>query len=242
MIKLKPFYKVGIAPDVIFLMSEIHVHQVPLTCKPLIEQLQTDNFDPQALSDDDLERLKRFDEIGIVYNAPITHVDLVNFYELKGWRGTQVLEQLKHTRIDIANYSQDSSYQALLSEKLSLLGFTVNSSSPTLTVNIVERLNQVNDFVTPSLHVRLGSYIPSVGPLLCSTLTAKALKAKLEIGKKFFEETSFLVNLPPPLKDLSVGLVAHEICETVIKGGNHDTYKNIIEWNLANMKRTAWPF
>ena len=243
MIKLKPFFKVGLAPDVVFLMSESTVHQFDNDFKPLIEQLQTDNFDPQSISDADLNRLRKLDELGIVYNVPDTNTGVINFFEFQGWRGTYVLDQLKHARIKVNNHHQSPDYALRIAEELRSLGVTIVDTDPTLTINVIERQQQLDSAPLPSLNVRIGSYVVSVGPLISPTLTAQQLQQYILPGKKFFEEENFMVqDLPSVLQTLSVSLAVTEIFNTIIKGGNHDTITAIVDWQLSGMRRVVWRF
>lgn len=242
MIKLKPFVKLGYAPDVIFAMTENRVERLSLDFKPLLEALSADVFDPQELSDDDIERLRHLEVIKLVYNQSDKHPGLASAHELNGWRESFVINQLDHHRVSVVNHHRDPSWCHAMTTALKGYGFTMVEADPTITVLIVERLNQLTDSPQPAIPVKMGSYVGSVGPLICPTLPMKDLKATIDPGKTFFEQESFQVeDMPEPMRSLQVSLLATEVAYTLVQLGSYDTLKNIIEWNTTTLRRQAWP-
>jgi hypothetical protein len=243
MIKLKPFYKVGVAPDVLFLMSEMEVHRLDLDYEPLIRSLQSDSFEPSTTSDKDLERLRYLDSIKVVYNTSEKHPEIINYLELAGVPESFALSQLEHAKVKIINHHRDEIYADALAEELRRYKIKIVDKDPTISFLIVERLNQLRDAPSNSIPVKLGSYRISVGPLLTPMLNAEELARFIEKGKGFFEEEGFLVeNMPMPLQNLSVALIAHEIFNIVVLAGTHRAMTAIVEWNLVRMRRSVWPF
>lgn len=242
MIKLKPFVKLGYAPDVIFAMTENRVERLTLDYKPLLELLSSANFNPQALSDDDIERLRQLEALKLVYNESDAHVGITSVHEFNGWRESFVINQLNHLKIAIVNHHSDPSWSVELASALTDYGFTVTQDNPTIFLLVVERLNQLSESPQPALPIKVGSYIGSVGPLICPTLPISDLKAVIDPGKTFFEQEGFQVqDMPAPMKALQLQLLAAEAAYTLIQLGSYDTLKSIVEWNLTTLRRKVWP-
>lgn len=240
MIKIKPFVKLGYAPDVIFAMTENRVERLSLDYKPLLDTLQSAEFNSQALSDDDLERLRQLDTLKLIYNTSQKYTDLVSSFEFNGWRESYVINQLECTRVAIHDFHSDPSWAVGITNSLGKFGLTLDNKNPTINVLIVERLNQLDDAPYPAIPVKIGSYITSVGPFLCPTLTAADLKRHIEPGKQFFETESFSVP-NHPLKELAIQLASVEVMNTIIQLGSYDTIKCLVEWNLTTLRRNIWP-
>ena len=240
MIKIKPFYRIGRAPDVLFLMSEADVKRVPLELEPLLQQLLTGSLDPLSLSDAELEQLQMLDELGVIYNPSGERSEVANLFEISGWRESFVQEQLNYARIKLLDHHADPRYSLGLAQELLSLGVNLVDTDPTLNVAVVERLNQLDDLPTPTLVVKIGTYRSSVGPLICPTLTAPALKQVIDPTKLYFETESFLEELPSSTRALTIQLLAHEILGVIVKAGGHPAIQNIVEWDVTGPRRTVW--
>lgn len=242
MIKLKPFVRLGFAPDVIFAMTENRVESLTADYKPLLDALRADSFDPQLLSDDDIGRLKQLELLKLVYNESDAHVGLASAHELNGWRESFVLNQLDHLKVAVVNHHSDPTWSVDLTAALKGYGFTIVQDAPTISVLVLERLNQLTDSPQPALPVKVGSYVGSVGPLLCPTLPAADLKAVIDPGKAYFEHESFQVaDMPATMRSLQLSLLATEVAYTLVQLGSYDTLKNIVEWNVTTLRRQVWP-
>lgn len=240
MIKIKPFVKFGYAPDVIFAMTENRVERVPIEYKALIEELQAGNLNPQKISDDDLEKLKYLDTLKLIYMSSELNSELVDVFSFNGWRESMIADQLRYVRVKIIDHHSDPSWFLEIKQALADFGFTIVDNNPTINILVVERLNQLDSSPLPALPVRIGNYMPSVGPFLCPTMTALDLKQHIDPGKRFFETESFLVP-NHPLKKLAIQLVSAEIMNTLLQTGSYDTIKCIVEWNLTTLRRRLWP-
>lgn len=243
MIKLKPFVRLGYAPDVIFAMTEETVRRLPLDFDPLLRALQAPDFDPQGLSDADLDRLRVLDQLNLVYNTTGEHPGTVDMYELINWRESYVLGQLQHHRVKIDSFHRDETWAQRLGAGLTQLGFTIVVDKPTVTITVLERLNQLAGMPTPAIPVKIGSYHMTVGPLLTPMFPAGRLAEVVTSNKRFFEEESFLVeNLPEPVRALAVSLAVSELSNTLIQVGATDVMKSTVDWNLVTLRRSVWNY
>lgn len=244
MIKIKAFYKLGVAPDVFFLMSEKTVHRLELPMLPLVKRLMVGlaSDDVEQLTNQELEFLRKLNSLGVIRNELESdrHAKIINYLDIVGINSAQTVEQLDHVRLKISNYHSDQSLAVKLKTQLLEFGIKVVDQDQTLTINLVERLNQPVEESYPALTVKLGSYKPTVGPITDQIFTTADLKQYAEKTKACFEQEAFLADLPEPLKELSINIAATEIALLTGKAGKHDGIFSIIEWDLIQMKRTAW--
>lgn len=239
---LKPFVRIGYADDVIFAMTQNRVVRLGIEFKGILEDLSRGAFKTDNLTREHIPLLKELDSLELVYSPSGKHSGISDMFEFNNWRETFVVAQMETARLYVADYHSDKKWRSLLVDSLKGMGLTIVDAeeSSTLVLALVERMNQVTPHLKPALVIRLGSYIQSVGPLLCSTLSTKDLQDYINPGKVLFEKESFLVpNFP--LARLSVEIAAAEILNTVVQAGAYDTIKSIVEWNTTTLRRTVWP-
>lgn len=239
MIKLKPFYRLGQVGEKIYVMSEMRVEELPASFTPILTDLAAGTFDPATAPDKQIEQLKTLSFLDLVYNT--TPSPLTDFFEIQYVGAHYLEEQLDYARIKVINHHSDPSWIEAIKAELIEYQVKVVDEDPTLTLVITERLNDLPGNISPMLPVKIGSYRITVGPLINPLLTSNEVAKFYNHSKRGFENESFLVELPAPLRRLSISLAASELVQAVIKVGAHDAYRNLIEWNLVNNVRTLWP-
>lgn len=239
MIKLKASYRVGRAPDVIFLMNELRVHRIELEYDSLIARLEA-GLDPSTLSDEnELEQLATLSSLGVLCVEWPKHQELINFMEYSGWNSAYTLEQLEYMRVKVIDNHPDPFYSKAL--ETALARYDLISDKPMLTIYVVDYLTKLEIVSYPALIVKVGSYRPSVGPVLNQNLLpVEAFNAFINQSKAFFEREGFLAQLPPHLRDLQVALVTHEVLMLLLKVSNHHASSGIVDWDLSTMERNTW--
>ena len=221
-------------------MHEYAVHRVDQSCEALIGKLQDGIEDPESLSSIELEQLEALLKLNVIYVEPTKHKATCDLFDLLGCSHDYVNEQLAHARIAVRDLHPDPSYAQEFSKLLS--GYvTVTDKSPTLNLYIVDTINKLDEVEYPALIIKMGSYRPSIGPLLTTRLSLAEMKAVVLKGKIYFENESFEVVLGDYLEKLQVHLIFHELLSFIIRVGSHQIASSLVDWDLVSMGRYVWP-
>jgi len=244
MIKIKPIYWVSFGPNVVYVKSEVKQLSYPASFKKLFVKLLERNLSLSKLPDDEIDALHQLSDDGIIHESEGELSSFAGFFELYGWSEGYVQQQLDHHRVAVVNYHPNPFYSQAILDNLSRFGFDVSrfqsdiSPPPTLVINVIEKLNQKVLDVYPALNVKIGSYIPMIGPLLSFKLTPAEHRRRVEFNMAYFEETSFNEpQLSYYFKQLSVGLLTQELLLFLVMGAARDISHSLVKWHLNGPSR-----
>jgi hypothetical protein len=242
MIKIKPFYRIGRAADAVFLMSEAQVHRFEPSFNGILTKL-ADGLDSSTLSSNELTQLTELVKLNVLYVESAQAPELCNFLEFQGWPTDYVTNQLNYHRVKVIDDHPDTSYAKAILDGLAGYNLiaTDTERATTLNVYIVDVITKLTEVEYPALIVKLGSYRPSIGPVLSKRLPTASVVEFLARTKQCFEQEGFLMNLPPHLKAFQQNLMIHEILMLLLKVSNHDAIGAIVDWDIQTMKRNVWP-
>jgi CBS domain-containing protein len=238
MIKLKPFYRVDTVFDAVFLMSEYAVHRLPPEFSSIAEKLLVGIENPNDLTSIEVDQLAELHSLNVICVPPTKNIALSNFLELSGWGADYVSGQLDNMSVEIINEHPDMFWTDGLT--FTLAEYSLIKPDPKLHIYVTDLDIKFDTLKYPALIVRVGSYKPSIGPLLTEQSPVEQFNTMIRETRGGFSDETFQADLPPYLRQLQLGLVTHEIMMFLVKVGNHAAASGVVDWNLKSMKRVVW--
>ena len=238
MIKLKPSYKVSTAFDAVFLMSEYEVHRLLPNFSSIVEKLKVGIENPNDLTALEVDQLVELHNLHVIYIPSTINTSLCDYLELSGWNADYVNGQLSNMSVEIINDHPDMFWSDGLT--FSLAEYNLIKPDPKLHIYVTDLDIKFDTLKYPALIVKVGSYKPSVGPLLTNQSPVERFNAMIRETRGGFADETFQADLPQYLRQLQLNLVIHEIMMFLVKTGNHESVDGVVDWNLNTMERVVW--
>lgn len=240
MIKLKPSYKVSTAFDAVFLMSEYTVHRLLPDFSSIVEKLKVGIENPNDLTALEVDQLVELQNLHVIYIPSTTNTALCDYLELSGWNADYVNGQLSNMAVTIVDSHPDPYWASNISVALDEYGLVQTLQKSKLRIYVTDLDIKFDALDYPALIVKVGSYKPSVGPLLTNQSPVERFNQMLRETRGGFADETFQADLPTHLRQLQLSLVIHEILMFLVKTGNHASADGVVDWNLNTMKRVVW--
>jgi hypothetical protein len=238
MIRLKPFYRVDTVFDAVFLMSEYTVHRLSPEFSDLANKLIVGIENPNDLTALEVDQLGELNALNVIYVPASKNLALTNFLETSGWASDYVNGQLDNMSVEIVNEHPDSYWSDNLTSTLS--EYDLIKPDAKLHIYVTDLDIKFDTLKYPALLVRVGSYKPSIGPLLTEQSPVERFNNLIRESRGGFADETFQADLPPYLRQLQLSLITHEIMMFLVKVGNHAAAGGVVDWNLKSMKRVVW--
>lgn len=233
---LNPSFRLGVAEDVVFLVSEMDCLELPLHYFPLLQRLQqATDIDEIALDEQaaliDLARQKLLVNANLRGLAP----DVAAYWLARRYNLKTIESQLGLSMQFIGHHAQK--YSRLFGSRYQECS-VVEKEAALLVCVTDDFFNQdIPDYAgRPQVLLKVGGIKQSIGPVLSPAFGLNDLRQRIQ--RPFNADLS--VTVPFGLQETADGILLNELYHLRVQAGTHPATNHVVEWNMALMKKQLW--